>query len=259
MQNIFSRRIILEKKQTKKSSILWLSMVAIIAVSLLLFCQFYFGDKINSKSTYLENTHVNGVDVSGLTKHEAENLLTEKILEKKDSINITLKNKNEEWEITGDELQVVANLEPTLTQVMAYGREGNIFSKRKMANKVKDEGLYVDIPYQDIYGGLEDKIESITRAIENRKAIQTINFDPDGKTMFSLNEESQTNIVDQEALQAKINEALNGKTNIIEIPLQPVLPKHDLQDFVDTISLRSKFSTDFANQISRLHYQNSME
>ena len=74
-----------KKSQT---SIIWLLSVAFIAVGLLLFCQFYFGDSVNSKSTYYNNTHINGLNVSGMTKDEAQGILMTKIVEDKDKINI---------------------------------------------------------------------------------------------------------------------------------------------------------------------------
>ena len=89
-------------KGGKRISALWLIVVAFIAVGLLLFCQFYFGDSISSKTTYYQNTHINGVNVSGLTREEAKNLLTSQMESEKESINLILKNGDKEWAITGD-------------------------------------------------------------------------------------------------------------------------------------------------------------
>jgi len=44
-----------EKTENIKSSLIWLSVVAIIAVGLLLFCQLYFGQPMNEDKTYTEN------------------------------------------------------------------------------------------------------------------------------------------------------------------------------------------------------------
>ena len=142
-----------KEKTLKKSkaSLIWLLIVALIAVSLLLFCQFYFGDAISSKTTFYPNTHINGVDVSGLTKAEANNIILNNLTDKKQQINITLKSEDKKWTIDGNELGFIGNIEPTLDKVIAYGHEGNIFTQKKIASKIKKEGLYINLPYEDIY------------------------------------------------------------------------------------------------------------
>ncbi|MBQ8909048.1 MAG: VanW family protein [Clostridia bacterium] len=231
----------------KKSSIIWLAIVALLAVSLLLFCQFYFGDTINSKTTYFDGTHINGIDVSGLTKNEAENIISTQMLADKENINITLKSGDNEWGITGDDLEVVANFSPTLSSVMEYGRDGNIFAKKAAASKIKENGLYVDVPVEDVYGGIDDKLQSIIETIENKPQQQLISFNPSANNMFSLNNDGSYKLVDKHLLKTQISQAIAGKIEpIIEVPTQTIYPENDLQDFVNNISLRGKYVTDFS-------------
>ena len=236
-----------KSKRKKSNSIIWLAAVAFIAVGLLLFCQFYFGDTLSSKTTYYDNTFINGIDVSGMTKTEAENLISSKTLEEKEKINITLKAEEKEWNINGDDLEIVANFSPTLTKVMEYGRDGNVFAKKKVEGKIKKEGLYANVPFEDIYGGLDDKLNSIISSIELPYAKQTILFNPDSKNMFSASETAQQTIVNKAELKNKINKAISGEIDsIIEIPLTNIAPENDLSDFINSISLRGSFKTDFS-------------
>lgn len=233
-------------KNRKNLSILWLLITAFIAVGLLLFCQFYFGDSINSKTTFYDNTHINGVDVSGLTRTQADNLLSQKLVDNKDNINIVLKSDNKEWTITGDELTIIGNTRPTLDEIINYGRTGNIFAKKKTEKEIKDEGLFVNIPYEDMLGGLEDKILNIVNEVENTPVPCGIIFNPESENMFTLGDPVAGKIVDKETLKKQINSALsNGGQETIIIPTREILPETNLDDFIKEISLRSTFSTNY--------------
>lgn len=115
--------------------------MCIIAVSLLLFCQFYFGDAVNSKTTFYSNTHINGVDVSGMTKEEASSVLSQKLADNKDNIEIKLKNDDKEWTLKGSDFEIVGNFDEPLDNVINYGREGIFFKRRKLKIKSKMKGF----------------------------------------------------------------------------------------------------------------------
>lgn len=250
MQKISARSFILEKSikgNKKNSSILWLAAVAVLAVGLLLFCQFYFGDTITNQTTYFENTHINGIDVSGLTKTQAENLIATKTLENKHEINLTLRSGDKEWQISGDDLEIVGNFNPTLSTVLEYGREGNVFAKKQTEKKVKQEGLHIQVPFEDIYGGIDQKIEEIADEIETNFQSQSIVFNPESSTMFSVMGAPSQKIVDRVKLKQQLSEALSkNQPSVIEIPTQEVFPEIDIQDFLNSITLRSRFETDLS-------------
>lgn len=231
----------------KKSSIIWLLIVAFIAVGLLLFCQFYFGDSVSSKTTFYPGTYINGEDVSSLTREQANNLLTQHLINSKENFNLTLQEGNNTWTIKGDELTIIGNFTPTLDEVISYGREGNIFNKKKVENRIKNEGLYINVPYQDLISGLDEKIENIIQEIESRPKSSGINFNPNSEVMFTFSGAEKGKIVDREKLNNEINQTLSEDIDkIIDIPFIEVLPENNLEDFVNTISLRSTFSTDYS-------------
>lgn len=239
-------------KQKSKISFIWLIIVAFIAVSLLLFCQFYFGDSINNKTTFYTNTHINGIDVSGLTKAEANNILNASLAENKNKISLTLTSENKNWSLTGNDFEMVNNLSPTLDKVLEYGHKGNIFSKKKVEKTIRKNGLYVNIPCEDIYGGMDEKLENIISELECEPTLCSIKFDPNAENMFSQTSPVPGKIVDRETLKSVISQALNsGGSQQIEIPIVEVLPKDNLENLLDNISLRSKFSTTYSSSSSQ--------
>lgn len=234
------------KKSKNKSSFLWLLSVCFITVGLLLFCQFYFGDSVSDKTTFYENTYVNGIDVSGMTKAEAKNLLSTSLTQNKDNIEITLKHEDKTWTLNGDDFELIGNIDNSLDEIIKYGREGNIFEKKKIENKIKSEGLQVNIPYQNLFGGIDNKLNLIISEIEKEPVSSTIVFNPDAKNMFSLSEGQNGYVVNRDLLEQEINEAIiKGKCEI-EIPLQDILPNESLENMLEQISLRSHFSTDYS-------------
>ena len=235
-----------EKKSKNKTSFLWLLCVCFITVGVLMFCQFYFGDSVSNKTTFYENTYVNGIDVSGMTKTEAKNILSTSLAQSKDNIEITLKHEDKTWTLKGDDFEIIGNFDNSLDEIIKYGREGNIFDKKKIENKIKNEGLQVNIPYQDLLGGIDNQLNSLISEIEKDPVSSKVIFNPTAKTMFSLSEGQNGYIVDRALLEHEINEAIiKGKCEIL-IPLQEILPNNNLESMLEQISLRSHFSTDYS-------------
>ncbi len=238
-----------EKVKTKsnKSSILWLLSVCFIAVGLLLFCQFYFGDAISDKTTFYENTHVNGIDISGMTKDDAKNLLNTTFAQNKNNIKITLKSPSKEWEISGKDLTFVGEFDKSLDNILQYGRDGNIFNKKKIENQIKKEGLNVNIPYQDLLSGIDSQIEIIANEIEILPTSSSIIFNPNSENMFSINPSAKGYILDRNLLEKEINDALQyNESFVINLPIQEITPNENLEDMIKQIKLRSKFTTNYA-------------
>ena len=236
-----------EQVKSKKTSILWLIGVFIIAVGLLLFCQFYFGDSISDKTTFYQNTYVNGVNISGMTKAEAEDALSEDLIENKDKIRLVLKNEDKTWQLNGTDFEVVGNFEGALDNILEYGHQGNIFQKKKVEKKIKEDGLIVSLPYQDLLGGLDGRIDEIIDEIEREPQSAVVVFKPNESEMFSLSESYAGIKVDRMALEDAINEAiLSHEDYVINIPFQEITPEQNLDDYINSIALRSTFATNYA-------------
>ncbi len=234
-----------------KSSIFWLIGVFVITICLLLFCQLYFGDTVNNNTTFYQNTSVNGIDISGLTKEEANSLLTANLVENKNKINITLKHENKEWTLNGEDFEIIGNFNDSLNNVINVGRDGNIFQKKSFENKIKKEGLIVNVPYQDLLGGIEFKINDIIEEIEKQPSAPYVTFNPNSETMFSVNNLTKGYIVDRDLLDQKINLAIQDQDySIIEIPTKEIIPENSLEEFVQNISLRSSFTTNYSKSTS---------
>ncbi len=234
-------------KKTKKS-VLWLLSVAFVAVGLLLFCQFYFGDTVNENTKFYQNTHINGVDVSGLNQQEAKNVVSAKMLSDLDEVSLTLKHGDKVWKYEGSDFEVKTDISQQILDVISYGREGNIFEKNKIAKKIKKEGLEYNISYSNILGGLETRIDEIANEIKQAPSLAHINFQPDAEIMFSYVPSEKGLELDKERLYNNLDEAFQKANQIeIELPLTPILPEEIEENLIDKIALRSTFNTNYSN------------
>lgn len=246
-KEIKEKKVKVSKDKKKKTSLFWLMSVAVLTVGLLLFCQFFYGDSLTESSVFYKNTFVNGVDVSGMTKSEAKSAVEEKMLSNKGEISLTLKNGEESWQINGDDFEVKGDIEKEISNVLAYGRKGNIFEKKKIANKIKKEGLDVNISYTNILGGVNQKLDDIIGQVEKEAVVASIVFDPNADEMFSLSGQKNGFVVDRELLSKKIDEVLQaGFQGEVEIPFVEVVPDSDLESLVEKIGLRSSFVTNYS-------------
>ena len=234
-----------ERSKSNKSSFIWLIAVAFIAVGLLLFCQFYFGT-FSSSSTFYQNTRINGVDVSGLNKEEACAKLSQSLLENKDKVSITLKNGDKTWTLNGSEFEIVGNFDDALDQILT-GNEGNIFENKKSVDSIKSKGLSINLPYQSLYGGVEEKIDDIVSEVEREPIEAKVVFNPNQDEMFKLSDSENGIKVDRPALDEALNEAFaSGDNYTINIPFSEITPEKSLENALEKIEMRSSFKTNYA-------------
>src|SRR5699024_5270633 len=101
---------------------------------------------------------------------------------------------------------------------LKIGHEGNFIKRFKDANRIKKQGLNVNVSYKTVLGGIEEKIENIAKEIEQPGEEPHVIFDPNAEKMFSLSEGKDALVVDREKLYSLIDEALQQQKQVeIEI------------------------------------------
>lgn len=228
------------KTKSKKTSIIWLVATFVVCIALLVFCQFYFGDPAQA-TTFYPNTFVNGIDISGKTVAEAEDLLEEELANSKENMKITLKSHNKEWDLCGDDFLIVGNFEKELNDTFKNSHKRNLFRKKSGRN-----GLNIDLPYQNLICEDENCIDNIVSQVQSSPLSSRIKFSPDDKEMFCLSENQTCFLVDRTLLQERLKSAIKNKEDVVEIPLQEVLPDDSVNKYLEKISLRSSFSSDYS-------------
>ena len=236
-----------KKKKGKKSAVLWLFGVGVFSVATLLVCQFAFIDNFNSNKTFMDNTTINGIDVSGLTERQAENVVAYNLLNVRDEISLNLSYKDKNWTFAGSDFEIATDIDKKVHEAIEYGQSGNFFEKRKIKNKVKKEGLAFNVSYKSVLGGIDSKIEDVVAEIEQDSAPAEVIFNPDSEQMFDLIPAKNDIKVDKEKLIQEIDEQLTtSKTAQVEIPTTEIVTEVDKEAILSKLGLRSKFSTNYS-------------
>ena len=240
------------KNQNKKAAALWLFAVAFIAVGLLLFCQLYFGNPIGEETTFYQNTSVNGIDISGLNKQQASQLVDTTLANEMANTTIVLTDGEHSWQLCGKDFEYVGNIENPLSELLNYGREGNFFEKKKIEKQIKQQGLKVEIPYENLFGGMKEKVNEICQEVEKTYHECQIKFDPNKAQMFTLSKGQTGKVVDREKLNSALDKAISSKNaREIEIPLAEIVPENDGEELLKQIGKRSQFATSYATSSTK--------
>ncbi len=201
----------------KKSKLLFIPIILFFCI---MFFSTIFALVYATNSNILKNIKINNIEVSGLTKSEAENLLKEKI----DSImndEITLKHGEYEKTVTLKQMELVTDMSDKVFKACTIGRDKNIIANNyKIIELLFGSGENLELEFEfnneivkSIYSNLDD--EWTDNFIDNSYYID------DDKLVIVRGKAGV--VIDEEALQAKVNEVIREKiegkeVNIIDIP-----------------------------------------
>lgn len=205
---------------------------------------------IASTNDFENNTKVNGINVAGMSKSEAANIVASQMIENKNNIKITLKHEDKQWELSGKDFQAENKIFPIIEQAYSTVRNGTTAQKMARARKLKNIGINYDISYRHILGGFDDKISEISTEIEKASYTNCVKFDPSkqGEEMFSLAEDKQQVKVDKNQLYTMIDEAFKQGTAItINVPTEKVNSASSAEDILKNTKLRASFSTSYSD------------
>ena len=234
----------------KKKVFLMVGVLFFVAFVMLGYGYFVFKDVLFIGNKFSSGTTINGIDVGGLTKNEAQNVIATQLTDKRNDILINLTYKDKSWIWTGKDFEIDNQIIPYVENVYNYFNSGNLFQKKVKLNKVKGD-LQFNIPYNQILVGLDQKIALISQEIDKPSVDAQILFDPKQEQPFTFTDEQKGEIVDQDKLKQDIDIKLRNNLQIsVEIPTSIVEPKILKQNLIQSIAKRSTFSTNYQKSSS---------
>ncbi|OGO78742.1 MAG: hypothetical protein A2Y23_10740 [Clostridiales bacterium GWB2_37_7] len=189
------------------------------------------------------NISINGINVSGLSKIDAEKRLKGILQDKIESSFISLKFDSKEWKINYRDLGYSYNIEETVNKAYAIGHEGVLLKKitetlraRFTAQNFELESNYNNEPINKL-------LTDISKEINQEVVDATIKYTG---TSFSVTEEKIGIRLNQEDAASLITEQMNKvEVVVMELPVdivQPIVKKSDLIVIQDKLG---EFSTKF--------------
>lgn len=237
-----------ENKKTKKGGkgFLWFLGISAMSVALLISCQLFFENSITGKEKFYDNTSINGIDVSGMSIAEAENVVLTDMLNNKKDIEIELVSKEKSWILNGNDFEVLNKIQPVIAQVSKYGKSENFFQNMNTAKKIKEEGKDFQVSYTNILANIDEKLDEIIDQVEQDAKPASLIFKPNSQDVFEVDKGQNAVIVNRDKLYQEIDNALKTSKKVkIEIPIIEIENEIDLQALKNSVVKRSEFSTSY--------------
>ncbi len=234
-------------KKTKNKGFLWFLGVSAVSVSLLVGCQLFFENSLSANQRFYQNTRINGIDVSGMTASEAENVVLTDMLNNKKDIEINLTSKDKSWKLEGKDFEVANKIQPVIAQISMYGKKGNFFQNKIAEKNAKEKGKDFQISFVNVLGNIDEKIDEIISEVEQESRKASLVFQPKEEEVFKVDEGQKAILVDRDKLYKEIDENLkNSKKVSIEIPIIEIGEEFDVEELRQSVVRRSVFTTSYA-------------
>lgn len=246
------------QKRKGQKGFLWFLGVSAFSVALLLGCQFFFDSAITGKERFYNNTHINGIDVGGMSVAEAENVVLTDMLNGKKDIEITLVSKDKSWTLNGKDFEVSNKIQPLVKEISKYGKDGNFFQNRKTLKEIEENGKDFQISYVNILSNMSEKIDEIIAEVEQESRPASLIFNPNLADSFEVDEGQSAILVNRDKLLQEIDASLKSSKQVeIEIPIIEIENQSDIEELKNSVVKRSEFSTNY--QTSSLARKNNVK
>lgn len=206
-------------------------LLALSAISLVLVMavvgQFFVLESEDPSNVLNNQTFINGVNVGGLTSQEAEQVIYNVFKEKSDNFNLTIKYKDKSWNFTNQDFKVNSEIHTIIEEAQTRNALlSNYDAQTDKLNQLTEEGVSINVAFNYIFVGLDNKIEEIIKEIEVAPVNSEIVFEPKNKNCFTITEHKNGLRVNKEQLYFDINSQFNKTNNVeVEISMLDVEPE----------------------------------
>ena len=218
--------------------------VLIICGSILLFFVVLFGiivciNKSNTK--VYKNIYLEGQNISGMTKDDVNSLLNEKNDKLKGKTITVFQNSDEIYTVSAEDIDFSLDIAKTLTNVMGFGRTGNIFSNNFKIVKALFNKVDMNIEYKYDEEKLDGIIKNIDLSIKNRAVDDTYSIDEENGKLIITRGKSGNSIDYKKETDNLISALKDDKVNKIELNIITKKPQElDVNKVYSEVKRESK-------------------
>lgn len=207
------------KRDNANRLLLGLSAISLVLV-MVVMGQFFIMESEDPSNVIENGTMINGVNVGGMDYYDAEKLIYDVFKEKSENFSLTLKYKDKTWTFDKDDFKVNSEIHTIIEE--AQKRNEIVESYEKQTETLKDlqnYGASVNVAFNYIFVGLDEKIDEIIKEIEIEPVNSEIKFNAENSNPFEVTEHKNGLRVNKEQLYFDINEQFN-KTNNVEVEIK---------------------------------------
>ncbi len=233
-------------KKSRGGGILWLLLILILVAGGIVAA-------INIKELYqeeiMEGISIDGLDVSGMTKEAAYQVVETAADEKLKNISITFRYNDKEWKFTAEDLQAKIVVEGAVETAYETGKSDSVIDRFKTYQEISSDGLTLKTEFLVDRQVLVNALADVKAEIDQPMIEPSINFDPTdydffedkanpdvdmSKDMFTITEGKVGYAMDYDkALQALNDQLEDGWTADIDLTVKesyPTLSKEVLEE-----------------------------
>ncbi len=222
-----------------------ISLVLIVAV----IGQFFVLESEDPTGVINNQTFINGVNVGGLSTVEAEQVVYNVFKDKSENFELNIKYKDKTWSFNKNDFKVNSQIHTIIEEAQARNALLDSYSQQtNTINKLESEGVSINVAFNYVFVGLDDKIEQIVKELEVAPVNSVIEFMPEQEKCFNITNHKSGLRVNKEKLYYDINNQFNKTNNIqVEISMLEVAPEVTKEDNLNKTVLMSSFKTQVAD------------
>ncbi len=209
-------------------------------------CGGYFLSK-NSTNTFKPNTSISGVDVSGLTRMQAQDKISQSLDSTAQDVTLDIVYQDKVWSFNGSNFNINSNIDQIVENVYKKHRSGNYYQNVQTVKQIEDMGYDSGVALNYVFSGMEEKIDSIVAEIECLPQDATISFYPNSNVMFNITPHTVGTAVDKQKLYDDISTALAmSKNAVVQVPVITTMPNITQEKLNLSTVKQAEFATDFS-------------
>lgn len=224
-----------------------LNILVVITTTILILGLIILGFQVFSStetSRFTENVVINGVNVKGLNKTQAQTKVNSALQNKIDNLQIRLTYKDKEWNYNSSDFKVNSEIFTIIDEAYKYTQ---MDKKSDVLKLISTGGYNFDIAFNHVFIDFKDKVELIKQEIEQPFVNSEVEFLPDSKELFKISKSQNGRVLDEESLYAEIEKQFKETSNIeIELATKVVSPEISESFYSDKLELLGEFSTDLS-------------
>lgn len=232
------------KRDNANKLLLGLSTISLVLI-MVVVGQFFIMESTDPSNVIHNGTMINGVNVGGLESIEAEQLIYDVFKEKSEDFSLKINYNDKSWEFDKDDFKVNSEIHTIIEEAQKHNALLDDYDDSKQTiDSMTKEGNSINVAFNYIFVGLDEKIEDIIKEIEIEPVDSKIIFNANNKKCFEITKDKNGLRVNKEQLYHDINEQF-VKSNKIEVDIVTIEepPQVTEQDNINKTQLISTYTT----------------
>lgn len=230
----YAEQVIKKRKKTTRIAIISVAVIIVLMVG----CT-AFGLATMSNSKIIKGVTIDGIEVSGMTKEQAQAMLEEKV-KQREQTEVTLKYNDYSKQFPYKDVEINAAVEKAVEEAVLKGRSGNVVSNnfRVIASAFKKENVDLEVQYNNDTVG--EIIDAINAEIPGKVEDYAYSIEEDELYVYKGKDGI---VVDQDQLKNIIKEQLTDVSTNVEREITIPVKNQQAKD-IDVETLYSEIHTE---------------